>query len=101
MREQELVAQGLGPDAARTAARRTAGRVRFGDPGRPRDECVSIGNRRQRHMTRTQLIDAAKQDLRYAARTLGRQPAWTAVAVLTLGIGIGATTAVFGVVNNV
>jgi predicted permease len=40
-------------------------------------------------------------DIRHAARTLGRAPAYLAAAVLTLALGVGATTALFGVVDRV
>ena len=47
-----------------------------------------------------QLIDAFAQDLRHTLRGLRKSPAFSAVVIATLGLGIGANTAMFGVVDR-
>ena len=95
MRVRDHVARGLSEAAARDAVLR-----RLGDLRAARGECLTITIRRERRMARAQVVDAFVQDVRFALRTLGRQRGWTAVAVSTLALGIGANTAVFSVVSS-
>src|SRR5262249_24573823 len=47
------------------------------------------------------VLDALRQDLRFAIRMLGKQPTFSAVAILSLAVGIGASSAVFSVVDRI
>lgn len=96
MRARELVSKGMSAEEARALAI-----ARFGDIRDVDAKCQRIARGRDRDMRIVEWLDELKQDLVFAARQMRRAPLVTALVVGMLGLGIGATTAVFSVVNAV
>src|ERR1700674_5781686 len=88
MLTEENIGRGMSPVEARYAARREFGGV----------EQAKELYREQRGI---QLLDALLQDLRFALRGLGKRPGFAIIAILTFGLGIASSTAVFSVVDRI
>jgi putative ABC transport system permease protein len=94
MQARDLEAQGMSTADARAEAER-----RFGDPQAARAELRDIDRQRVRRTWRAEWWEALAQDVRYSVRTLARDRRLTVFAVLIVGLGVGASIAVFSVIN--
>jgi putative ABC transport system permease protein len=88
METQKNIARGLSPEQARTQALKD-----FGPMEKHKEE-----TREARGVSSFEMLMA---DLRYGARSLTKRPAYAVLAIVTLGMGIGANTAIFSVINGV
>jgi predicted permease len=84
----DSIARGMSPEAARQAALR-----KLGNRTRIREDIY--------RMNTAGVVETIARDVRYSLRMLRRNPTFALISLLTLGLGIGATTAVFTVVNSV
>jgi predicted permease len=84
----EFEAEGMPPEEARAAALRA-----FGNPTLLREQA--------RETWSWQWLEKLSRDVRYGARRLRRSPGFSAMAVVVMALGIGATTALFTIVQNV
>jgi hypothetical protein len=88
MRAEENLRRGMTPDEAERAALNS-----FGQWARIKENC--------REFKGGGVLETLLHDVKFGARTLAKNPGFTLAAVLTLALGTGANTAIFGVVNAI
>ncbi len=95
-RRAELVAQGMSPSEADAEVRR-----RFGDAAAYHRETKSIDEVTLRQERRADFLAALWRETRHAARTLRRERGFSMIALVTLTLGLGATAAMFTVLDAI
>jgi putative ABC transport system permease protein len=96
LRTRELVERGMDPTSARETVL-----TRMGDLGELKRTCIDLGRKRDREMQLTRFVDELRQDVTGALRQMRAAPGFTAVAALTLALGIGANSAIFALADAV
>jgi predicted permease len=96
MRTRENLAAGMSPEEARRRARE-----RFGELERVHRQGRVIRGQSRRRRAIASLIDDLRQDAHYAIRSMLAAPGVTGLAIVALTLGIGATTAIFSVIDGV
>jgi predicted permease len=96
MRYEQLIAEGLPPEQARQEARR-----RFGDVAGTRAAIVALDQRQVTGTRHREWMQGMVQDAHHAVRMLRSTPTFSVIAATTLALGIGATAAIFSVVQQV
>lgn len=92
MRTRDLIAEGMAPDEARRDAER---RLAFARQSAVHASLREAALRRDRHMMRTQYLGELAQDAAFAGRQLTKNRGFALLAIMTLALAIGGTTAIF------
>ena len=95
LKTRELIGRGVDPIEARAQAERriAAGGVEA--------ELTRLGRQRNASWSRREWLDELRQDLAFSFRQIRAKPGFALAAILTLGLGLGATTSIFSVVHAV
>ena len=96
MRAQELMAAGMTDGDARREAVREFGDIEF-----TRRYCQALDERGERATQRRDWIGDVAHDLTQAVRVLRRSPGFLLIALITIGLGVGANSAIFNVIRGV
>jgi len=92
---EELERAGFAPRKALRMAR-----ARFGDLSAVEAECRELRGEAERKMMRSRYLSEVRQDVSFGLRQFWKNPGFTTVAVLTIAVGVGATTTIFSAIEG-